>query len=103
MLPPRRLRPPPPPPRKLTPPRGGVAKATADAPGAQAALAPELPKGPCGDAGGMVEDAEEIPGRPVFSVGALPIENSRQIAQQRGSKLGSPGREIGTNDFFEIT
>jgi hypothetical protein len=33
-------------------------------------LAPELPKEPGGGAGGMAEDAEEIPGRPVFSVGA---------------------------------
>ena len=37
--------------------------------GAEAALAPELPKEPCGGAGGMAEDAEEIPGRPMFSVG----------------------------------
>ena len=32
-------------------------------------MAPELPKEPGGGAGGMAEDAEEIPGRPVFSVG----------------------------------
>ena len=37
--------------------------------GAEAALAPELPKEPCGGAGGMAEDAEEIPRRPMFSVG----------------------------------
>ena len=49
---------------------GGAAKAAAYAPGAQAALAPELLKEPGGGAGGMAEDAEEIPGRPVFSVGA---------------------------------
>jgi chemosensory pili system protein ChpA (sensor histidine kinase/response regulator) len=49
---------------------GAAAKAAADAPGAQAALAPELLKEPGGGAGGMAEDAEEIPGRPVFSVGA---------------------------------
>jgi hypothetical protein len=46
-----------------------AAKAAADALGAQAALAPELPKEPGCGAGGMVEDAEEVPGRPVFSVG----------------------------------
>ena len=48
---------------------GAVAKAAADALGAQAALAPELPKEPGGGAGGMAEGAEETPGRPVFSVG----------------------------------
>ena len=49
---------------------GGAAKAAADALGARAALTSELPKKPCGGADGMAEDAEEIPGRPVFSVGA---------------------------------
>ena len=44
---------------------------TADALGAQTALAPELPKEPGGGANGMAEDAEEIPGRPVFSVGPV--------------------------------
>jgi hypothetical protein len=48
----------------------GAAKAAADAPGAEAALVPELPKEPGGGADGMAEDAEEIPGRPMFSVGA---------------------------------
>jgi hypothetical protein len=48
---------------------GGTAKAAADAPGARAFLAPELPKEPCGGASGMAEDAEKIPGRPLFSVG----------------------------------
>ena len=47
-----------------------ASKAAADAPGAEAALSPELPKEPGGGADGMAEDAEEIPGRPVFSVGA---------------------------------
>ena len=41
-----------------------------NAPGAEAASSPELPKEPGGGADGMAEDAEEIPGRPVFSVGA---------------------------------
>jgi hypothetical protein len=49
---------------------GAAAKAAADALGAREALAPELPKEPGGGANGMAEDAEEIPGRPVFSVGA---------------------------------
>jgi hypothetical protein len=47
-----------------------AAKACADAIGARTALAPELPKEPGGSAGGMAEDAEEIPGRPMFSVRA---------------------------------
>jgi hypothetical protein len=49
---------------------GAAAKAAADALGARAALAAELPKETDGGTGGMAEDAEEIPGRPVFSVGA---------------------------------
>jgi hypothetical protein len=49
---------------------GVAAKAAADSLGARAALTSELPKKPCGGADGMAEDAEEIPGRPVFSVGA---------------------------------
>jgi hypothetical protein len=49
---------------------GATSKANADAPGARAALAPELPKEPGSGAGGMAEDAEKIPGRSVFSVGA---------------------------------
>ena len=48
---------------------GTAAKAAADALGARAALASELPKEPGGGAGGMAEDAEETPERPVFSVG----------------------------------
>jgi hypothetical protein len=48
---------------------GATAKAAADAPGARAALAPVLPKEPCGGANGMAEDAEKVPGRPLFSVG----------------------------------
>jgi hypothetical protein len=40
---------------------GSAAKAAADALGARAALAPELPKDPGGGADGMAEDAEDIP------------------------------------------
>jgi hypothetical protein len=74
---------------------GGTAKAAADVPGTEAALAPELPKEPGGGADGMAEDAEEIPRRP--------IENPRRVAQQRGRKRGSPGREINTNQVLKIT
>jgi hypothetical protein len=49
---------------------GAAAKAAADALGARTALAPELPKVPGGGADGMAEEAEEIPRRPMFSVGA---------------------------------
>jgi hypothetical protein len=62
---------------------GVAAKAAADAPGARAALAPELLKEPGGGADGMAEDAEEIPGRPVFSVGA------REELKTRGGSLSS--------------
>ena len=64
---------------------GAAAKAAADAPGAQAALAPELPKEPGGGSGGMAEDSEETPGRPVFSVGA------REELKTRGGTLSSEG------------
>jgi hypothetical protein len=64
---------------------GAAAKAAADALGARAALAPELPKELGGGAGGMAEDAERIPGRPVFSVGA------RVELKTRGRSLSSEG------------
>jgi hypothetical protein len=43
-----------------------AAKAAADALGARTALAPELPKEPGVVAGGMDENAEKIPGRPML-------------------------------------
>jgi hypothetical protein len=68
---------------------GTAAKAAADAPGALAALAPELPKEPDGGADGMAEDAEETPGqvngRPVFSV------ESQEESKTRGGSLSSEG------------
>ena len=64
---------------------GAAAKAAADAPGAEAALAPELPKEPGGGTNGIAEDAEEIPGRPRFSVGA------REELKTRGGSLSSEG------------
>jgi hypothetical protein len=64
---------------------GGDAKAAADALGAQATLAPELPKEHGGGSDGMAEDAEKIPGRPVFSVGA------REEVKTRGGLLSSEG------------
>jgi hypothetical protein len=68
---------------------GGAAKAAADAPGAEAALAPELPKVPGGGADGIAEGAEETPGRPVFSVGA------REELKTRGVWLSSEGANAG--------
>jgi chemosensory pili system protein ChpA (sensor histidine kinase/response regulator) len=67
---------------------GAAAKAAADALGARTALAPELSNEPGGGADGMAEDAEEI---------------SRRVAQQQGSKRGSPEREINTDQVFKIT
>jgi hypothetical protein len=64
---------------------GGAAKAAADALGARAALAPELPKDPGGGADGMAEVTEQIPGRPMFSVGA------REEFKTRGGPLSSEG------------
>jgi hypothetical protein len=64
---------------------GGTAKAAADAPGARAALASELPKEPGGGGDGMAENAEEIPGRPVFNAG------SREELKVRGGSLSSEG------------
>jgi hypothetical protein len=64
---------------------GAAAKAAADALGARKALAPELPKEPGGGADGMAEDAKEIPGRPMFSVGG------REEFKTRGGSLSSEG------------
>ena len=64
---------------------GGATKAAAVAPRAEAAWAPELPKETGGSTGGIVEDVEEIPGRPMFSVGA------RDILKARGGSLSSEG------------
>jgi hypothetical protein len=67
---------------------GGAAKAAADAIGARATLAPELPKALGGFAGGIAEDAEEIPGRPEFRLGA------REELQTRGGSLSSEGEDV---------
>jgi hypothetical protein len=64
---------------------GASANAAADAPGAEAALVPELPNKHGGGADGIAEDAEEIPGRPMFSVGA------REEVKTRGGSLSSEG------------
>jgi hypothetical protein len=58
-------------------------KAAADALGARAALAAELPKEPDGGTGGMAEVPEEIPGQPVFRKGA------REELKTRGGSLSS--------------
>jgi hypothetical protein len=63
---------------------GAASKAAAEAPGAEAALSPELPKEPGGGAGGMAEDAEEIPGRPEewkTRGGSLSSEGANAAAQ----------------------
>jgi outer membrane receptor protein involved in Fe transport len=64
---------------------GATAKAVADAPGAEAAFVPELPKEPGGGTGGIAEGAQEIPGRPVFRMGA------REELKIRGESLSSEG------------
>jgi hypothetical protein len=67
---------------------GGAAKAAVDALGAQAAMAPELPKDSGGGAGGMAEDAEEILGRPEelkTRGGSLSSKGSNAAAQAEGS------------------
>jgi hypothetical protein len=67
---------------------GAAAKAAADAPGAEAASSPELPKEPGGGAGGMAEDAEEIPGRPEelkTRCGSLSSEGANAAAQAERS------------------
>ena len=63
-----------------------AAKAAADALGARAALAAELPKESDGGTGGMTEGAEEISGRPpVFRMGA------REELKTRGGSFSSEG------------
>jgi hypothetical protein len=64
---------------------GAATKAAADALGARTALAPELPKEPDGGADGMAENAEELPGRPMFSVKA------REELKTRGGSHSSDG------------
>jgi hypothetical protein len=67
---------------------GAASKAAADAPGAEAALSPELPKEPGGGAGGMAEGAEEIPGRPEelkTRGGSLSSEGAKAAAQAERS------------------
>jgi hypothetical protein len=67
---------------------GAASKAAADAPDAEAALSPELPKGPGGGADGMAEDAEEIPGRPEelkTRGGSLSSEGANAAAQAERS------------------
>jgi hypothetical protein len=64
---------------------GAATKAAADAPGAEAAVVPEMPKEPGGATEGIAEDADEIPGRPLFSVGA------REELKSRGGSLSSKG------------
>jgi hypothetical protein len=68
---------------------GAASKAAANAPGAEAALSPELPKKPGGSADGMAEDAEEIPGRPEelkTRGGSLSSERANAAAQAERSK-----------------
>jgi hypothetical protein len=69
---------------------GTAAKASADAPGTEAALTPELQTEPGSGAGGIAEDAEEIPWRPMFSVGA------REELKTRGGSLSSEGANAAT-------
>jgi hypothetical protein len=64
---------------------GAAAKAPADTLGARAALAAELPKEPDGGTGGMAKDTEEIPGRPMFRMGA------REELKTRGGLHSSEG------------
>jgi hypothetical protein len=66
-----------------------AAKAAADALGARTALALELLKKPGGGADGIAEDAEEISGRPVFSVGAreeMKLEAGRSASSEQTRK-----------------
>jgi hypothetical protein len=69
-----------------------AAEAYADALGSQTALAPELPKVPGGGADGMAEDSEEIPVRPMFSVGAREELKTRgaSLSSASGSKQSNP-------------
>ena len=66
---------------------GGATRAAAEALGARTALAPGLSKEPGGGADGMAEDTEEIPGRPMFSVGGArgieKLEAGRSAAMEQ--------------------
>jgi membrane protein involved in colicin uptake len=88
---------------------GATAKAAADALGAQAALAPELPKLRGGGADGMAEDAEEIPGRPEelkTRGGSLSSEGANAAAQAERSTPIKLLRSLQHNNalvLYEIT
>ena len=65
---------------------GAAAKAVANALGARTALAPELLKEPGGSADGTAEDAEEIPGRSMFSAIWVCISSSSSSSVGWGPK-----------------
>ena len=65
---------------------GAAAKAAAEALGARTALALELPKEPGDGACGMAEDAEEIPGQPMFRVGAREEIKTREFSSDGGNE-----------------
>jgi hypothetical protein len=78
---------------------GAAAKAAANV----AALAPELSKDLAAARAAWPRTPRRSPGGPCLVWGARGIESSRRVAQQRGSKRGIPGREIDTDQSFEIT
>jgi hypothetical protein len=83
---------------------GAAAEAAADALGARTALAPELPKEPGGGADGMAEDAEEIPGRPMFSVGAREeLKTRRGSLSSEGANAAVQAERSTPIKFFKIT
>jgi hypothetical protein len=83
---------------------GAAAEAAADALGARTALAPELPKEPGGGADGMAEDAEEVPGRPMFSVGAREeLKTRRGSLSSEGANAAVQAERSTPIKFFKIT
>jgi hypothetical protein len=68
-------------------------------------LAPELPKEPGGGVGGVAEDAEEIPGRPLFNVGpgvrvlaATAPDSLPRLAMESGEAI-----QVAFNGWWEST
>ena len=72
--------------------------------GARAALAPSCRKCLAAARAAWPRTPRRFPGGPCLVWGPRGIETSRQVAQQRGSERGSPGREINTDQaVYEYT
>jgi hypothetical protein len=82
---------------------GGAAKAAAESLGARAALLPSCRKSLAATRAAWPRTPRRPRAARVLCGGPREIDNSQFVAQQRGSKRGSPGQEIDTDQSIEIT